>query len=234
MTGPPVETPEEADPETLRRWRAALRSLLPSQAAVAVWGVDTRDSALLSEEEEAVARSVPRRRREFARGRASARAALEALGARPTSIPVGLGRAPVWPRGFLGSITHAGGLAAAAVARRTALACLGIDAEAAGVLEPAVQEMIFAPGEDRGTEPWWPALVFSAKESVYKALHPAVRAWIPFEAVRVAPGRGEGRLDVRSTGWTLPDGRPLPLAGLRGAWAREAGCVLTAFWKEVR
>ena len=219
------------DRRDARRLRAILAGVLPAGVASAVWGVDATEASLHPGEERAVARAVAGRREEFARGRACARAALAALGATPGAIPAGPHRAPVWPPGFVGSITHGAGVVAAAAAPRSAVPALGIDVEADGPLEPGVQEMIFAPGEDRGREPWWPAVVFSAKESVFKALHPEVGEWIPFEAVRVMRGPRPGELRAEGTGWSPPRGASFEPERLRGAWRAEGGRVVTAVWR---
>src|SRR5277367_2552834 len=64
-------------------------------------------------------RAVRARRTEFLAGRACARSALRKLadGRADDAIPIGPDRAPVWPAGIVGAITHAHGFAAAAVAR---------------------------------------------------------------------------------------------------------------------
>ncbi|WP_352542194.1 hypothetical protein [Mesorhizobium sp. M0018] len=55
--------------------------------------------------------ALPLRGAEFLAGRAMADAALQALGQLTTEIPIGPDRAPVWPKGSVGSITHARGIA---------------------------------------------------------------------------------------------------------------------------
>src|SRR4051812_41020395 len=75
-------------------------------------------------------KAVARRRAEFLAGRYAAAMALEALGC-PSPWEVGRreDRAPSWPAGFVGSITHGGGLVAAALARSDDCAGIGIDVE---------------------------------------------------------------------------------------------------------
>src|ERR1700716_1803425 len=60
--------------------------------------------------------AVPNRQREFLAGRLCAAQALRCLGADSTHVGMAGDRAPVWPDGVVGSITHSGGFAAAAVA----------------------------------------------------------------------------------------------------------------------
>src|SRR5262249_41084450 len=94
-----------------------LRDLFPKGVCVvATNGVDD-PHPLMPGEVDAVSRAVPSRRREFALGRWCARRALGGLGIAPQSIPVGEGRAPTWPHGVVGSITHCREFVAAAVAR---------------------------------------------------------------------------------------------------------------------
>ncbi|MDK1493915.1 hypothetical protein QN219_28415 [Sinorhizobium sp. 7-81] len=81
------------------------------------------------EEESAVVSAVESRRREFAIGRTCARSALSKLGFPPCAIPGGPHRAPLWPSGIVGSITHCAGFCAAAVALQEDYVALGIDAE---------------------------------------------------------------------------------------------------------
>ena len=87
------------------------------------------DLALWPDEAAAVARAIPKRRGEFAQGRSAARAAMGLLGHPPMAIPAGSDRAPIWPKGLVGSITHTNGLCAAALSQNAA--ALGIDAEQA-------------------------------------------------------------------------------------------------------
>src|SRR5207245_11366486 len=115
-----------------------------------------------------------RSRREFAAGRACARAALHRLGFPRGPLLSGADRAPIWPAGAVGSITHCPGYCAAAVARRRDVRALGIDAELNEPLPDGVAELVCTETEltwtamsaPRGTH--WQALIFSAKESVYK------------------------------------------------------------------
>jgi 4'-phosphopantetheinyl transferase EntD len=175
----------------------ALRGLLPS--GVAVRGVPVRgpQPPLWPAEAAAVAQAVPARQQEFAAGRAAARAAMAVLGIAPQPVPAGEDRAPVWPEGVVGSITHANGLALAAVARAGAVLAIGIDAEPDRPLPAGLEDEICGPGE----QPWLDALdpaararagrrVFAAKEAIYKALYPRMRRVIGFHDL-VVDGVGE-------------------------------------------
>lgn len=159
-------------------------------------------------EREAVARAVPKRRREFATGRHLARAAMRELGLPAAPVPRRSDRSPVWPEGCLGSVTHTDQLAAAAVARVGVLDGIGIDLEEADRVTAELHDKLFTPAElaryaqsPRG----WADLVFSAKESVYKAVNPMVGKYIGFHEVEVDVAFTEQRFAARYVGTHAPN-----------------------------
>jgi 4'-phosphopantetheinyl transferase EntD len=143
---------------------------------------------LYPEEAALIARAVHKRRREFTVVRGCARRAMEKLGVPPQAVLPGERGAPQWPAGLIGSMTHCDGYAAAALARAADLASLGIDAEPHAPLPDDVLPSVALPGETRrlrdlaGEHPrvHWDRLLFSAKESVYKAWFPLTGKWLDF------------------------------------------------------
>jgi 4'-phosphopantetheinyl transferase EntD len=125
---------------------------------------------LTPEESLAVERAIPARRLEFAAGRAAARVALSALGRNGVSIPMGTDRAPQWPSGIVGSISHGAGFAVAAVSRKEKVCAIGIDVEPNLPLPEDVLATVVGPADrcESGME----RAVFCAKEATYKALFP--------------------------------------------------------------
>lgn len=164
----------------LPRLGARAAGLFPASVVVAV--AAPCDFATLHPAEAAgIARAVPDRQREFAGGRAAARIAQHRLGRVPLPVPMGADRAPVWPEGLRGSITHAGGLCLAAVTDDPRIEALGLDLEVDESLPDGVAAEVLLP-----VEAGMPGrVVFSAKETVFKALYPTVGAVFGFEAVRV-------------------------------------------------
>jgi len=167
-----------------------IEELLPDEVvAVEVHGDDGSEPAPLHREEaEAVAQAVHKRRREFALVRACARRAMEKLGVPPQPLLPGERGAPGWPPGLAGSMTHCDGYCAAAVVRTTDLASVGIDAEPHRPLPEGVLDAVSLPAEAarlsrlavRHPEVHWDRLLFSAKESVYKAWFPLTGLWLEF------------------------------------------------------
>jgi 4'-phosphopantetheinyl transferase EntD len=209
-----------------------LAPLVPSAVAVAETREELVHAELYPVEQQAVARAVEKRRREFVTGRACARLALERLGVPAGPIPPGPRGEPLWPAGIVGSITHCAGYRAAAVARTTALAALGIDAEPDGPLPPGVVEEVVR-GRERALLAGWdgpvdlPRLLFCAKEAIYKAWYPLAERWLGFEDVEVSLGPGTGRFRAQ----LLVDGPHVgdaPLTAFSGRWAARDGIVVAS------
>jgi 4'-phosphopantetheinyl transferase EntD len=172
---------------------------------------------------------VPRRLREFAAGRHAARQALNMLGFADQAIPMGEDRAPIWPKGLQGSLTHCAAACIAVVARGPAT--LGIDLEPDAPLAPDLTALICTPieqdwlrqqpPEDRGR---LARVIFSAKESVYKAQYPFSKEILDFADVVIAPYMREGRFSAtfHHANTSFPAG-----ARVLGRVAINAGLILT-------
>ncbi|MGW0705375.1 4'-phosphopantetheinyl transferase family protein [Streptomyces sp. NPDC002643] len=220
-----------------------IEELLPESVVAVEAHTDDMTGAegieLFPEEEAVVARAVAKRRREFTVVRACARRAMEKLGVAARPILPGERGAPGWPPGLAGSMTHCEGYAAAALVRAGDLASLGIDAEPHSVLPEGVLETIALPSEEarlRGLTAGHPAvhwdrLLFSAKESVYKAWFPLTGKWLDFaEAdieVSVDPDGRQGglRAELLVPG---PVVRGERISVFQGRWIVRGGLVATA------
>ncbi|MFF5012724.1 4'-phosphopantetheinyl transferase [Streptomyces sp. NPDC001165] len=218
-----------------------IEELLPeSVVAVEAFGDhEDQESSLYPEERQLVARAVAKRRREFAGVRVCARSAMEKLGVPPQPVLSGERGAPRWPAGLVGSMTHCDGYGAAALVRAADLASLGIDAEVHGPLPEGVFESIALPAEqDRDRHLWatrpgvhWGRVLFSAKESVYKAWFPLARAWLDFSEADIElvtePGPGlRGRFHARLL-VPGPEVDGVRLTGFDGRWLVSDDLVLT-------
>lgn len=158
------------------------------------------DHAFWPGEAPSVARATPARQGEFAAGRAAARQALRAVGLVPFAIPMGSDRAPVWPAGIVGSITHHAGRCLAVATRRRTFAGLGIDLEPLDPLAPDLAQEITTAAErawlSRQPEVRRGVLarvIFSAKEASYKALYPQMGEVVGFDAMDIRPDLALGR-----------------------------------------
>jgi 4'-phosphopantetheinyl transferase EntD len=144
----------------------------------------------------AVSKAVPKRVAEFAAGRRAARKALGAIGHEASDLPTGPDRAPVWPKGVTGTITHDGDLALAAAARLEDVRSLGLDLTEAAPLPGGTRERILRHVAEEGLTDLEARVVFSAKESLFKALSPHVGFVFGFSAAAVRPDIERGSFEA--------------------------------------
>ncbi|MEU6310060.1 4'-phosphopantetheinyl transferase superfamily protein [Streptomyces sp. NPDC047014] len=192
-------------------------------------------ATLHPEEAALVARAVESRRREFATARYCAHRALDALGAPDAPLlatPRGL---PLWPGSVRGAITHTTGYHAAAVADGSHVAALGIDAEPDVPLPAGVLESIALPEETahlaqlaaRHPGTHWDKLLFSTKESVYKAWFPQTGLALEFEDALIRIDPVSRTFSARVLPAALVAAHP-GLSVFSGRWTARGGILLTA------
>lgn len=215
-----------------------IEKILPAGVECAEAFGDDEDVVLFPEEDALLGRAVEKRRREFTTARGCARRALAALGVPPAPILSGEHGTPRWPPGNVGSITHCPGYRGAAVARSSDVLTIGIDAEPDDVLPDGVLDAVSGPGERARLRelsaaapgPCWDRLLFSAKESVYKAWFPLTRRWLGFEDAEISFDIAEvasGTFDARLLVGDVNVGGS-PLSGFSGRWLACDGLLLTA------
>ncbi|TYO64156.1 4'-phosphopantetheinyl transferase superfamily protein [Bradyrhizobium hipponense] len=148
---------------------------------------------------------VPKRQHEFIIGRYCAyRAVLQIQPDFDWRTPISRGPtgAPVWPVGIIGSITHTDGYVAAAAARRGCLDAIGIDSERilSAKVAREVSSLVVSESElDRIASKTELdrikalTLCFSAKESLFKCLHPLIDQYFDYLDAEVVSVQVEAR-----------------------------------------
>lgn len=173
--------------------------------------------------------AVKKRRNEFAAGRAAVHQAMRKLGFPPAPVQVGSDRAPVWPAGVVGSITHTKSCAMAVLAREGAVQALGIDVEEDTPLKdellPAIcsdREQAWLKGQDNPGQ--MAKVIFSAKEAAYKAQYTLSRAFYGFDGMELEFDLAAGAYQAFFTA-----DRPPFLRGeaVGGRFAVGAGLIMT-------
>ncbi|MDB6059982.1 MAG: 4-phosphopantetheinyl transferase [Verrucomicrobiaceae bacterium] len=167
-----------------------------------------------------IEKSVPKRQAEFTAGRICARKALQLLNGDGTLPQIGSNREPLWHPSTIGSITHNETIAAAAISRSTIYRGIGIDFET--VIAPTTRENVLTEilttaelntyyslnNEQRAQ---FFTIVFSAKESFFKALFNSVNKFFGFHDALVSNidwSRGTLTLRLLTTlSDSFPDGR---------------------------
>ena len=167
----------------------ALKDLFSSSIAITETRNTKIDASFLSLAERTYLENVSQnRKREFIAGRFCAHEAMVLANIPAKHIQIGEKGEPIWPSNIVGSITHSHGYAAAAVARKSDILSLGIDAEVDEPLSSKVLRRISNDQEHQwaktvgGTLVQHPGKVlFSAKEATYKAWYPITHEWLGFK-----------------------------------------------------
>ena len=148
-------------------------------------------------------RAVNKRQAEFLAGRYVAQQAMLSSGflnnqfksTQAPIIPIGKNRSPIWPTGIQGSITHNNVSALCAVTTATSIHTdyIGIDVESlltavtASEIKSTIHtskesELLISQGMSDNVAT---TLIFSAKESLFKALYPVIGEYFGFECAKV-------------------------------------------------
>jgi 4'-phosphopantetheinyl transferase EntD len=145
------------------------------------------ENSLLALEAGSFKRSVTQVRRQSGAARLVARELLAGFGILEAELPRSRSGAPVWPAGIVGSLSHDGEIAVAAVARAQIYAGIGIDVEPSLPLPPELVEMVATPAERRRYSPECvnSRVLFAAKEAIYKAQYPLDQAFLEFHDIEV-------------------------------------------------
>jgi enterobactin synthetase component D / holo-[acyl-carrier protein] synthase len=135
----------------------------------------------------------PKRRAEFTLGRAAAQRALKQIGFdNPPPVLQGRSFEPLWPEGIVGSITHCHPWTIAIAAKRTPALTVGIDLESIQRMgREDVSSLICLDSElgwahDDGDFVVRLTMIFSAKETIFKAFYPACQRFIDFKEVKLS------------------------------------------------
>lgn len=215
----------------------ALVQALTQQVVPDGMAVVARDPGLIPDatdptEANAVSGAVPARVAEFHAGRAAARAAMVALGLPPRPVPMGPDRAPLWPEGATGSISHSATACVAVVGDAQRWGGIGVDLEEATALDDTLVAEICTTAEiawlDRQPEAergLMAKLIFSAKEAAYKAQYPLTRQVFGFDALEVEIDRAATTFLAR---FVQPQGAIVAGKTLAGNFAHAAGLIVCA------
>ena len=171
----------------------AIASLFPHNVGVAMSTISGAVEDLYPEEVALIDHAIHKRQTEFASGRLCAKQALASLGIHDYPLLMDNKRAPIWPKGVSGSISHTSDLCVAVASNVKESQSLGVDIEEDNRLRPdlwpqfLIQEGVdllnqLHPSEDPIK---WATVMFAAKEAFYKAQYPLTKSWLGFKDVTV-------------------------------------------------
>lgn len=207
-------------------------ALFSAGIAVAVTDPQATHHRALAQEYDALAKCADKRLRDFAAGRAAAHTAMKTLNVAVRPVLPGPDRAPIWPDGVVGSISHSKTCCIAALAPSNAYLSIGVDVEEDTPLNPDLFTTICTPAERA-----WLAmhskplagrlakLIFSAKECAYKCQYPLTQTLFDFDTFELTPDLDTGQFDAT---FTRAVGRFAAGDMLSGRFAMDQGLIVTA------
>ena len=151
------------------------------------------------------------------------------LGVPPQAILNGDDRAPIWPEGLTGSITHTRGCAMAIVARNSDVRALGIDVEQDTPLPDKLLSAICTDAErnwlkDQANPGQLAKVIFSAKEAAYKCQYTISQKYFGFHGMDLKLDLARGSFQARFTA----DQRPFSQGDvIDGRFAIGTGVIVT-------
>ncbi|NMC62808.1 MAG: 4'-phosphopantetheinyl transferase superfamily protein, partial [SAR324 cluster bacterium] len=174
-----------------------LKSPFPDNVAFIALSTDSAPPFTLHPQEEELCNKwhSEHRKRLFKLGRHAAHMALETIGF-SNNAPILRGSAgePMWPQGYVASISNTGSIAVAAAAKRSDYRTLGIDIEfASRKVRAQISKYICTENElgalesyfSKKIDSWKLLMIFSAKECFYKAIFPLCGQYIGFKDVEL-------------------------------------------------
>ena len=186
--------------------------------------IDDHADALIGSEFELLAKKSGQAAKAFVSGRRCVRALQKQLNISEFELPNGE-FGPIWPSHIVGSISHSRELAAATILRGAV--SVGIDIEYQRRLKiDAVRRVATEEEYSRYSAvpdfDW--TLLFSAKESVFKACSPLARRYIGFQEVELLLDVATQSFSVRYFGNTVDEGL---IEKAEGHWSALAGHLIT-------
>lgn len=140
-----------------------------------------------------VSRAVVKRKAEFLAGRYCCKKVLASIDIHNFDVIVGENRAPIWPVGVKGAISHNSHHAMVAITERTDVLGIGIDIESImstktmndikeAILRDEEHDLLYVP-QARAVVVC--SLIFSIKETFFKAAYPSTGYYFDFDAITV-------------------------------------------------
>ena len=148
--------------------------------------LEEKEYELYPEERVAIQNAVDKRQQEFGAGRLCARKAIARLGIEDSPLPKGPDGPPVWPAGIVGVISHSNVWCGAAVARQEDICGIGLDIETINRVSMQIAKKVLTSlemewvnfGDEEAQKRL--ALLFSAKETIFKCVTPVYGKWFGF------------------------------------------------------
>lgn len=182
-----------------------------------------------------MAGAVPKRKGEYRAGRTCARMAIQHVSSSlltledsSTNWPInGADRAPIWPDGITGSLSHSNTLVTCIAGLSSRYESLGVDIEPPTSLSDSANfaHQVCLPQElaivsQSGLSDAGFTLLFSAKEALFKAVYPTVKRYVDFHEAKLIGIDGDTLNFELSAGLSSDLGHIQTLE-VKAAWWRQ-------------
>lgn len=169
-----------------------IKHLFPAPVKTYCCLVQDHTENLHSEERIIISKAIDKRRYEFSAGRLCARKALKQLGIDNCILTQDENGESMWPEQITGTISHSKKWAAAAVSTTNDIIAIGFDIETVSRISSDILKRIITEKEkelldkkDKQDAQLYAALIFGAKEAIYKALSKLYSKTLRFKDVSI-------------------------------------------------
>jgi enterobactin synthetase component D len=180
-----------------------IKRLLPAAVKSYCCQVQDYTDQLHTEETMIISKAIDKRRYEFSAGRLCARNALQQIGIDNCTLTQGENGEPIWPDQITGSISHSNKWAAAAISTTKEIMAIGFDIETINRISSDILKRIITDTEkeqlekkDKQKAQEYSALIFSAKEAIYKALSKLYNKTLRFKDVSIIPKEDSTKFEI--------------------------------------
>jgi phosphopantetheine--protein transferase-like protein len=170
----------------------SIKHLFPAPVKTYCCLVQDHTENLHSEERIIISKAIDKRRYEFSAGRLCARKALKQLGIDNCILTQDENGESMWPEQITGTISHSKKWAAAAVSTTKDIMAIGFDIETINRISSDILKRIITEKEkelldkkDKQDAQIYAALIFGAKEAIYKALSKLYSKTLRFKDVSI-------------------------------------------------
>lgn len=171
-----------------------IKTLFPESVTGVILPIDDYQSQLHPDELKIISSASDKRKFEFSTGRWCAKQALASQGINNTKILTGVNREPIWPTGYIGSISHCKDQCGAVVAKNSNINSIGFDIEIIKDLTNDIGRIVCTNNEKEWikNQKQYPynalvILIFSLKESVYKCIYQHRQVKLGFKDICITP-----------------------------------------------
>lgn len=133
-----------------------------------------------------------KRLKDFSTGRYCARKALAKIDCVNAEILMGNDKQPIWPKGYVGSISHSNKLVGAVACKDYQIRSIGLDIETIGKIKPQMWRLLYTKAESEFLNTftgedlaYHTTLIFSFKEAFYKLQYPLTKTFLEFTDVEI-------------------------------------------------